>query len=66
LVEVLFLHPYTKIDFLVDRLNLHRQTASKYLKEIEKIDILKEVKKGRNSYFINIELYNYLKKAINE
>jgi len=66
LVEVLFLHPYTKIDFLVDRLNLHRQTASKYLKEIEKIGILKEVKKGRNSYFINIRLYDYLKKAINE
>jgi Fic family protein len=66
LVEVLFLHPYTKIEFLVDRLNLTRQTSSKYLKEIEKIGILKEVKIGRSRYFINIELFEYLKKAINK
>jgi Fic family protein len=66
LVEVLFLHPYTKIEFLVDRLNLTRQTSSKYLKELEKINILKNIKIGRNSYFINIELFEYLKKAINE
>jgi Fic family protein len=35
LLEILFMHPYTKIDFLIDRLNLHRDTASKYLKELE-------------------------------
>jgi Fic family protein len=66
LLEVLFLHPYTKIEFLVDILKLHRQTASKYLKEIEKIDILKEVKIGRNRYFVNVELFELLKKAIND
>ncbi|MCK5294094.1 MAG: hypothetical protein KAJ49_05530 [Arcobacteraceae bacterium] len=31
LIEILFNHPYTKIDFLVDGLGLHRETASKYL-----------------------------------
>jgi Fic family protein len=66
LVEVLFLHPYTKIEFLVERLKITRKTASKYLKEIEKIGILKEVKIGRSRYFINIKLFEYLKKAINE
>jgi Fic family protein len=66
LVETLFLHPYTKIEFLVDRLNVTRKTASKYLKELATIGILKEIKKGRNRYFINIELFKYLKKAINE
>ncbi len=66
LLEVLFLHPYTKIEFLVDRLGLHRQTASKYLKEIEKIGILQEVKIGRNRYFVNLELFDLLKKAMNE
>jgi len=66
LVEVLFLHPYTRIETMVDRLNITRKTASKYLKEIEKIGLLKEIKIGRNRYFINIELYEYLKKAINE
>jgi Fic family protein len=66
LIETLFLHPYTKIDFLVDRLNITRKTSSKYLKELEKIGILKEVKIGRNRYFINIELFEYLKKEINK
>jgi Fic family protein len=66
LVEVLFLHPYTKIEFLVDRLNLHRHIASKYLKELGKIEILENIKIGRSSYFVNIELFEYLKKAINE
>ena len=65
LLETLFLHPYTKIEFLVDRLKLHRHTASKYLKEIEKIGILNEVKIGRNRYFINMELFDLLKGSIN-
>ena len=65
LVEVLFLHPYTKIDFLVDRLQLTRQTSSKYLKEIEKIGVLKEIKIGRNRYFVNLELFDLLKSAVN-
>jgi len=65
LVEVLFLHPYTKIEFLVDRLEVTRKTASKYLKEIEKIGILKEIKMGRSIYFVNLELFDMLKKAVN-
>ena len=66
LVETLFLHPYTKIEFLVDRLNITRKTASKYLKELVSIGILKEIKIGRNRYFVNIELFEYLKKEINK
>jgi len=66
LVEVLFLHPYTKIEFLVNRLHITRKTASKYLKEIQNLGILKEVKIGRNIYFVNISLFEYLKRAINE
>jgi len=66
LVEILFLHPYTKINTLVSKLGVTRKTASKYLKELEKIEVLKEEKKGRNRYFINIDLFEYLKKAINE
>lgn len=64
LVEILFHHPYTKIDFLVDGVGLHRETASKYLKEIESIGILKSIKIGRAKYFINIELFDRLKKGI--
>lgn len=64
LVEVLFMHPYTKIEFLIDKLNLHRDTASKYLRELEKIGILRAIKIGRNKYFINLELFDMLKKGI--
>ena len=64
LVEILFMHPYTKIEFLIDKLNLHRDTASKYLRELENIGILKPIKIGRSKYFINIELFDMLKKGI--
>jgi Fic family protein len=58
LLEVLFQHPYTKIEFLVDQLGISRQTASKYLNELEKIGILNSMMIGRNKYFINVKLYN--------
>lgn len=64
LVEILFMHPYTKIEFLIDKLSLHRDTASKYLKELENIGILKPIKIGRSKYFINLELFDMLKKEI--
>ncbi len=63
LIEILFVHPYTKIEFLTHRLNLHRDTASKYLKELEKIGILESVKIGRNKFYINVKLYDLLKNA---
>lgn len=64
LIEILFSHPYTKIDFLVDGLGLHRETASKYLKEIESIGILQSMKVGRGKYFINVELFDRLRKGL--
>ncbi len=64
LVEILFMHPYTKIEFLMSGLGLHRDTASKYLRELEGIGILESLKIGRSKYFINNELFNLLKKWI--
>ena len=64
IVEILFMHPYTKIEFLVDKLGLHRHTASTYLKELERLSILKAIKIGRSKYFINTELFDMLKKGI--
>ena len=37
------MHSYTKIEFLVDRLHTTRQTASKYLNELENIGILENI-----------------------
>ena len=64
LLEVIFMHPYTKIDFLVDLLGLHRETASKYLKALEKIGIFESVKIGRSKFFIHKELYALLQNGI--
>jgi len=63
LIEILFTYPYTKIDFLVDRLNITRQTASKYLNELEKIGILEAVKIRNSKFFINVKLFSMLKKG---
>lgn len=58
LINNLFRHPYTKIDFLEEDLNITRQTAAKYLDKIakHKDNLLKKVKIGRDVYFINTAL----------
>ncbi|HIC3267629.1 TPA: Fic family protein, partial [Campylobacter jejuni] len=63
-VELLFSHPYTKIDFLIEKLNISRQSASKYLKICENLGVLECIKIGRNHYYINIELLRLFKKGI--
>ncbi|CAA6805551.1 MAG: MloA protein, putative [uncultured Sulfurovum sp.] len=64
LIEILFSHPYTKIDFVVDELNVTRKTASKYLVELEKLGVLQEVKIKNSKFFINVELFNRLRRGI--
>ena len=64
LVEILFTHPYTKIDFLVSILGITRQTASTYLKELEEVGVMESIKLGRSKYFINVELFNMLRKGV--
>ena len=64
LVDIIFEHPYTKIDFLIHRLGITRQTASKYLKQLCSIGILKEINIGKYKYFINIELCEVLQESV--
>lgn len=64
LIELLFMHPYTKIDFLVDTLGITRQTASKYLRDLETIGIVDSVKIKNSKFFINVALFSRLKKGI--
>ena len=64
LVEILFSNPYTKIDFLVDGLGLTRQTASKYLKQLEILGIVESIKIKNSKFYINVELFARLKKGI--
>ncbi|EII0220598.1 Fic family protein, partial [Campylobacter coli] len=46
------------------KLNISRQSASKYLKICENLGVLKCIKIGRNHYYINIELLRLFKKGI--
>jgi len=64
LIEILFMHPYTKIDFLVDKLGITRQTASKYLKELQQLEIIKSIQIKNSKYFVNSQLFAMLQKGI--
>jgi Fic family protein len=62
LIELLFRQPYTKGQFLVDAGIVKRQTAAEYLKELEKIGVLKSHKMGKENLYLNIKLYALLSK----
>ena len=60
IINNLFNHPYTKIDFIMADLDVSRITATKYLDELDLIGIVQKVKLGRDNYYINTDLYNLL------
>jgi len=60
LLNNLYKHPYTKIDFLVNDLGVTRITATKYLDELAEGGILQKEKIGRSNFFINVELLKIL------
>ena len=60
LLNILFGHPYTKIDFVMDGMNVSRITATRYLEELTRIGLLSKHKLGRDNYYINDDLYNLL------
>ena len=53
LLNNLFRHPYTRIDFVQSELGLSRPTATKYLEELAGGGLLIKHKAGRNNYYIN-------------
>jgi Fic family protein len=64
LVEILFMHPYTKIEFLVEGLGVYRDTAGRYLKKLEVLGIVEEVKIKNSKFFINTKLFERLEKGL--
>jgi Fic family protein len=60
LIELLFVQPYCKVKQLVDAGIAKRQTAAEYLKELEKIGILKSRQVGTAKLYLNIKLYELL------
>ncbi len=60
LINNLFRHPYTKIDFLAEELQVTRKTAAKYLEELIAIGMLTKVKLGKDNFYLNDALYQLL------
>jgi len=56
LLNNLFNHPYTKIEFVMEDLAVSRITATKYLDELVSIGLLDKTKVGRSNYYINSAL----------
>lgn len=53
LLNNLFRHPYTRIEFVQNELGISRPTATKYLDELAESGLLAKHKLGRNNYYIN-------------
>jgi Fic family protein len=60
LVETLFVHPYSKIEFLVNALGVERKAASRYLQSLEELGILASKKIGREKIYVNVRLMTIL------
>ena len=61
LLNNLFRHPYTKVEFVVNELQITRLTASKKLKVLVDEGFLDKVRIGVTDFYINTQLYNLLK-----
>lgn len=61
LLNNLFRHPYTKIDFVMEETGVSRKTAAKYLDELDRLGIVSKQKIWKDNYYINKDLFDLLK-----
>ena len=66
LVDVVFEQPYCRIGNLVEKKIAQRQSASRYLKELTAIGVLREVQAGKEKLFIHPKLMQLLADDRNE
>lgn len=60
LINNLFKYPYTKIEYVVKDLGVHRNSAGKYLDELCSINLLEKHKRGKENYYLNLKLLEIL------
>ena len=66
LLNNLFRHPYTRIEFLQKDLGITRQTAAKYLDQLAAAGFVEKHQLGRNNYYINTPLIALFLQAADE
>lgn len=60
LLNNLFSHPYTKIEFVKEDLSVDRRTAAKYLEKLVEEKLLEKMRVGRVNYYLNMPLIHLL------
>ena len=63
LLNNLFRHPYTRIEFVMKELGVSRQTAAKYLDLLAEKKFVAKQRSGRSVYFVNGNLVNLFLRA---
>ena len=53
LLNNLFFHPYTKVQFVVDQLGVSRITATRYLNQLAEHGFVSKHKMGRTNFYVN-------------
>ncbi|WP_212895742.1 Fic family protein [Capnocytophaga canis] len=63
LLNNLFRHPYTRIEFLMNELLISKPTAISYLKQLEEKGLVVKYKLGRENFYLNEKLFDLLMNA---
>ncbi|MFT4256445.1 MAG: Fic family protein [Pseudoxanthomonas sp.] len=66
LINNLFNHPYTRVEFVQHDLGVSRLTATKYLDVLARDGVLEKQRVGRNNYYINRPLFALLSQESTE
>ena len=60
LINNLFNHPYTRVEFVQRDLGVSRITATRYLDKLAEDGVLEKLRIGRNNYYVNRPLFGLL------
>lgn len=60
LLNNLFSHPYTRVEFMQRELGVSRITATRYLDKLAEDGVLDKLRIGRNNYYVNRPLFELL------
>ena len=66
LLNNLFRHPYTRIEYVMSDLSVSRPTASRYLDELRRGGLVERIVSGRDVYFVNTPLISLFIESFGE